>query len=279
MLTSAKTHYDENCANPAKDIDEQVRKALAAGESLYNLDTEKVKELMPEVVLTQSLCQVCSIDLVTVERLVLKMKIPAKVLDLNPKTLAEVVKDIEKIGEAIGCEEAARAVTSGLNQRILTVVENAKKRTQRPNVAFFEWTDPIFPGGHWTPEIIEMAGGSHPLGKPRTPSVDIKDDDVTASNPDIIIIAPCGIAIPRARDLVEIIERDPIRGKWFRSLKAYKNKKIVLVDGNEMFNRPGPRLVDALEFCEALFTVYAKLGETEPFDASAVPFEFPWCPL
>jgi len=275
MLTSQKTQFNPNAENPAKDIDEQVRKALASGNSLYNLDVDQLKDLQPDVVLTQSLCEVCSIDLVTVERVVLKMKIPAKVLDLNPKTLGEVVDDIQRIGEVIGCEEGASKVVKELRERI----ERAKtKRARPPKVAFFEWTDPIYVGGHWTPEIIEMAGGIHLLNVPGGKSKAVHDEEFVAHDPDIIMVAPCGMDLPKTRDLVKHIENDLKRGEWFKSLRAFKSGKVCLVDGNEMFNRPGPRLVDSLEFCRALFDSFDSLKADEPFPATAIPFKFPWEP-
>ena len=259
-----------------------MRKALAngGGNSLYNLDIPMVKDLQPDVVLTQSLCDVCSIDLVTVERVIMEMKSPARVLDLNPKTLGEILLDITRIGEVIGCEEGALAVTTQLAARIERVKKKMMRQLKKiPNVSFFEWTDPVFVGGHWTPEMIILAGGTHPLNPPGKKSTGVLDESITQSDPDMIIIAPCGMNLAKTRQLVEIMERDPKRGEWFRALRAFQCKKVVLVDGNEMFNRPGPRLVDALEFCAALTDAYQSLSEIQPFETSQVPFDFPWSPL
>ena len=266
--------------------------ALSGGNSLYNLDVEQLQQLNPDVILTQSLCDVCSIDLITVERVVKRMKMPAKVLDLNPKTLNEVIQDLIRVGEMIGCEEGAQSVAEELQKRISNATNNkndsqnnsedsAKDDTpRRPNVGFIEWTDPIFVGGHWTPEIIILAGGMHPLNTPGGKSIALEDEQFSKSDPDIVIISPCGMNLEKTRELVEIIQRDEKRKSWFESLRAFKDNKIVLVDGNEMFNRPGPRLVDALEFCSSIIESYKTLGKDEPFNKlEIIPKSFPWAPL
>jgi len=251
-----------------------------SGNSVYILDTDKLQALTPDVILTQSLCDVCSIDLVTVERVVKRMKMPSVVLDLNPKTLQEVLNDVIKIGEAIGCEEGASQVVTSLKERVKIAAGRNSTTDTRPGVGFIEWTDPIFVGGHWTPEIIELAGARHPLNKAGGKSKTISDEDFAKSDPDIIIVAPCGMSLEKTRELVEIIQKDEKRKAWFENLRAVKQNKVVLVDGNEMFNRPGPRLVDALEFCASLVEAFGTLKDTDAFEAGSLnPTRFPWAPL
>lgn len=257
MLTSQKTHFNPDAANPAKDIDEQVRKALSSGKSLYNLDVQLLEELKPDLVLTQSLCDVCSIDLMTVERVCAKMSHDVTVLDLNPKNLEQVLTDIERIGSACGCEEAGKQVTAALHARIANATKACLKTTSSaPNVCFMEWTDPVFVGGHWTPEIIEASGGLHPLNGTGCKSVTKTDEELTMSDFDILLICPCGMNLEQTEKLVKNILADPKRGPWFLNLRAVKEDQVYLIDGNEMFNRPGPRLVDCMEFCVQVVIAY-----------------------
>ena len=278
VLTRQKTQFDENSSNPAKDIDEQVRKALSSGNGLYELDTALLGELNPDIILTQDLCEVCSIDVVLVERIVKRMKVPAKVVNLNPQELGEVIDCLQQVGDAVGCEEGALKLIDELNQRISAVTQRSLNQKPRPNVAFLEWTDPLFVGGHWTPEIINLAGGDHPLNGTGMRSHVVSEEAVAESNPDIIIIAPCGMSLSTTRTLIENVRSDPKRKHWFDSLSAVANGRCVLVDGNEMFNRPGPRLIYALEFCSDLIGSY--LSGSARFDKNSVGNkEFPWEPL
>lgn len=259
MLTSQKTRFNLDSANPAKDIDEQVRAALSSSNSLYNISEQELVALKPNVVLTQSLCEVCSVDLVSVERIVHKhMRDTCQVVDLNPKTLQQVLDDLVRVGEAVGCKQAGLDVQGELQVRVERALGKVVDKKRRPNVFFMEWTDPIFIGGHWTPEIIEMAGGRHLFNRAGEKSVCIKDDEVEPHAADIIIICLCGINLKQTRDMVNVIlqQKPGGRGDWFCGLQPYVKKQIVLVDGNEMFNRPGPRLVDCLEWCVDLFQLW-----------------------
>jgi iron complex transport system substrate-binding protein len=278
VLTSQKTQFDASAANPAKDIDDQVRLALSSGSSLYTLDVDLLQKLQPDVILTQSLCEVCSIDLVTVERVAKRMAMPAKIIDLNPHTLQEVLDDVCRVGESVGCETGAKWVMEELNARVEAVRIRSLAISRRPRVAFFEWTDPIYVGGHWTPEIIEMAGGLHPLNAAGSKSVAVKDEIIAALDPDLLIIAPCGMNLEKTCGLVRQIRNDETRRQWFNNLRAVQAHRVALVDGNEMFNRPGPRLVDALEFCSDLVQGYAGGADSVRKEQVKAP-GFPWQPL
>ena len=165
-----------------------------------------------------------------------------------------MIDDLEKIGRAVGMEEQGKAAAQGLRLRLKAAQElvtglNAKVQS----VAFLEWTDPIFPAGHWTPQLIEMAGGSHPLNPPikggaALPSKEISPSAVVHSDPDWVILCPCGLNIETA-----IRESKGITSSvWWKGLRAIREQKVVVVDGNQQFNRPGPRLVDALEWLVSL---------------------------
>ena len=240
------------------DVDKQVRDHLATGNGLYSVDSALLSELAPDVIVTQSLCKVCSVDFCAVEKLAFNMSVKPALVDTNPQDLYEVLQDLVRVGKAIGMEKAALRARQGFEHRIEQVKQyvNAREGSTPPSVAMMEWTDPIFIGGHWTPQIIHMAGGTHPLNMPKQaqdgtaevlgagPSFTVSPEELVASNPDVVIIAPCGLDMSST-----IRETKPLLQKpWWPKLKAVKNGNVWLVDGNHMFNRPSTRLVDALEW-------------------------------
>ncbi|KAF9995147.1 hypothetical protein BGZ79_011176 [Entomortierella chlamydospora] len=239
ILTAAKTVFTTSA-----DVDRQVSEALSQGASLYDLDVDKLKELKPSIIVTQDLCNVCSIDLVSVQRIASKLSPQPEIVTLNPTSLSEVMESITTVGTAIGHAEEAAKIRAELEERIqkcINVTAEVKKNNpdyKPKRVMFFEWTDPIYPGGHWTPEIIELVGGVHPINTPGTPSVRVPVEAVAAVEPEVIIICPCGLDMDATRKEYGILmEKD-----WFRDL-SNKATTIALVDGNQMFNRSGPRLI------------------------------------
>lgn len=237
------------------DVDQQVREHLATGQGLYSVDAALMSSLGPDVIVTQSLCKVCSVDFCMVEKLASTMPCQPKIVDTNPQDLSEMLRDLQRIGEAIGLEDSARAVRRNLEERIDRVVGYVASRpTKETRVVMMEWTDPIFIGGHWTPQIIHMAGGTHPLHPPEKggrwkfsgagASSTVTPEQVAECDPDVIIIAPCGLDMAATvRETKHLLETS-----WWSQLRAVENGQVWLVDGNHMFNRPGPRLVDALEW-------------------------------
>ncbi|KAG0232921.1 hypothetical protein BGW42_007830 [Actinomortierella wolfii] len=267
VLTEAKTKFTTSA-----DVDKQVSEALAQGNSLYNLDTETLKALNPSVIVTQDLCTVCSIDLVTVQRVAMTMKPnPPKVVTLNPVSLGEVLDSVITVGEAIGHAEQAAKVRQSMEARIQKcrdvtqeAVRQARERGEEykpKRVMFFEWTDPIYPAGHWTPEMIEIAGGVHPINPPGHHSARVTTEAVVATQPDVIIICPCGLDLPATRKEYNQLMEKP----WFKEM-ADKATTIALVDGNQMFNRSGPRLIECTEWLVML------LHDRPDFE----PLGFPW---
>ncbi|KAF9282789.1 hypothetical protein BGZ68_005747 [Mortierella alpina] len=262
ILTEAKTKFTTSA-----DVDRQVSEALSQGTSLYELDVEQLHALKPTVIVTQDLCNVCSIDLVSVQRVASKMDPQPEIVTLNPTSLAEVMESITTVGNAIGHAEGAakiRAQLEGRIQRCRDVAAEAKasQPDYKPKkVMFFEWTDPIYPAGHWTPEMIEIAGGVHPINAPGVPSIRVPIEAVTAVEPDVIIICPCGLDMAATRNEYNLM----MEKQWFRDL-ANKATTVALVDGNQMFNRSGPRLVECTEWLVML------LHDRPDFE----PVGFPW---
>lgn len=238
VLTGQRTH-----ATSSSEIDAQVRESLASGQSLYTLDVEQLRALKPDVILTQDLCDVCSIDLNTVRGAIAEMNPQPAIISLDPKSLEDIYDDLLTVGRAIDREQDAERAMVALRERYWTARDYVNPYLEGPEVAFLEWMDPPFVGGHWTPQLIRDAGGRHSLNEPGSKSRQVNAEDLIESMPDRLIICPCGYSL----DTVEARIDEAKKQSWWPLLPAVQEGRIALVDGNEMFNRPGPRLVDA--FC------------------------------
>src|SRR5437870_767806 len=180
-----------------EDIDRAVSARLATGESLYQVDEALLDELKPDLVFTQNLCQVCAPSGNELTRALLEISPPPEVLSLTPRTFAEIEQNILSIGDATDRKEAAHKLVENNRDRIRKVVA-AVGQAPRRRVAFLEWTEPLFCGGHWMPEMVSAAGGVDPLGQPGADSRRITWDDVAVFEPEIVIVAPCGYGLQEA---------------------------------------------------------------------------------
>jgi ABC-type Fe3+-hydroxamate transport system substrate-binding protein len=243
-LTRQRVHGERSV-----DIDAQVRAALAAGggASLYELDEPLLRSLRPDLILTQDLCDVCSIDLRTVERIAHSMSPRPRVLSLNPDSLWQVFDDALRVGEAAGLAQQAEHAMVELRGRYWDAVDFVNPFVPGPETLFLEWCDPPFCGGHWTPELIQAAGGRHSLNAPRLKSRALRPEEIVAAAPERVVICPCGFDLDRAWRELDVLRAT----KWWPMLPAVLDGQpgsIAVVDGNQMFNRPGPRLVDAFRW-------------------------------
>ncbi|MCA9292966.1 MAG: ABC transporter substrate-binding protein [Phycisphaerales bacterium] len=258
VLTAARTTFTS-----ARDVDQQVRTSLAQGESLYHLDAERLQQLHPDIIITQDLCAVCSIDLNTVRKVAGQMQPAPQVVSLNPLTLEGVLDDILTVGRVIGRERQARDAIVQLRERLDCAMGYVSPFEDPNPVLFLEWTDPLYCAGHWTAQMIGMAGG-RTLGD-RGASRRIEIDEAVALAPEHVVIAPCGLTLAQAMHEAKQLMAE----EWFRALPAVKNHRVAVVDGNQMFNRPGPRLVDALEWLVGFVQEREEL----------MPKGFPWARL
>ena len=199
------------------------------------------------MIVTQNLCEVCSIDLRTVERVAASLPRRPTVVSLDPKTIFDVFDDILTVGAAIGRADAAERAMVELRARYWSAVDFVNPYIPGPEVLFLEWCDPPFVGGHWTPGLIEAAGGRHSLNVLGAKSRRATPEEILESAPERVIISPCGFDLARTRvDFDELVKT-----RWWPLLPAVLDaspRAVALVDGNQMFNRPGPRLVDAFEW-------------------------------
>jgi iron complex transport system substrate-binding protein len=218
-------------------IDAEVKARLAAGEDLYTLDEGALRELDPDLVVTQDLCAVCAVDISEVDQALEHLGCQAEVLTLDPMTLEEVLLSIETVGAATGSEAEANKLVRSLRER-LVLVERAVADRPRPRMAILEWTDPPFSSGHWVPDLVTAAGGMPVLGRSGERSAQIEWADVAGSHPDFIVVAPCGFRLEGAEALARlIVERGVLPD----------DVPVWAVDADAAFVRPGPRLVEGVE--------------------------------
>ncbi|MCO6440947.1 MAG: cobalamin-binding protein [Nitrococcus mobilis] len=224
-------------------IDHWVSERLAQGEPLFHLDRRLLESLRPELILTQSLCRVCAPSAERVAEVAAALPEPPRVLNLEPSTLAGVLDTIEQVAAALGAARQGGHLIGALQQRVAAVVRGLAHAERHPRVALLEWLDPVYCAGHWTPELITIAGGVNLLGELGEPSRRVDWQAVRAAQPEVLVIACCGQTAERAaRDWARLATQAPIR-----ALDAVRNEQVYLVDGNAYFNRPGPRLIDSME--------------------------------
>ena len=236
VLTAQRTTATDSAA-----IDAQVRATLEGSDSLYILDHNTLAELKPDLIITQDLCHVCSIDLPAVQQVAAALPNRPEVLSLNPQTLEEVFDDLLRIGAACNLAAEAQQTVVNLRARWWSARDHVNQLVSGPVTLLLEWMDPLFIAGHWTPELIEQAGGRHVLNEPGAASTTIEPDTLVAAAPERLIIAPCGYDLSAIeRELSTLTE-----ASWWSQLPAVQTGHVALVDGSAWFNRPGPRLVDA----------------------------------
>ena len=227
----------------SKDVDEWVRRALRDNGTIYTIDEPLLRNLRPDAILTQKLCDVCAVGYGTVARLAETLPGPPRVVNLEPSSLADIFENIREVAAACGVAERAERVIANLSARVEAVRDRAAQIADRPRCFLMEWVDPPFCSGHWGPELVQIAGGHDPLGRKHQPSAQIDWQQVLDARPDIIVLALCGYDVDLARRDFELLRRFP----GFDSLPAARAEEIYLVDASAYFARPGPRIVDSLE--------------------------------
>jgi len=232
-----------NAGLTCREVDEWVRRSMRENGTIYILDEPLIRQLQPEVILTQKLCDVCAVGYGTVARLAAALPGPPQVLNLEPSSLAQIFDSICQVGEACSVSERAHEVVADLTKRVEAVRERVSRIADRPRCFLMEWVDPPFCSGHWGPELVEIAGGYDPLGRRHQPSARIDWQQVLDARPEIIVLALCGYDVELARRDYDLLKKFP----GFDSLPAARNEKIYLVDASAYFARPGPRIVDSLE--------------------------------
>lgn len=235
VVSGTALHTDEPLT--AKEIDDAVSARVADGESIYTLDAELIRDIQPDLILAQDLCQVCAVPSGAVEEALEVLGCDAEVISLDPSTLDEVIDCIAVVGEATDTEQRARAVMHELRSRV-DVVRGAVAQHHRPRTFALEWSDPPFSGGHWVPDMIEAAGGDSVLASSGERSRRLAWDEVEAADPQVAVFMPCGYTFDQAVE----------EGRCLVDVPALAGAvHIYATNANALFSRPGPRLVDGLE--------------------------------
>ncbi|MGZ3547681.1 MAG: ABC transporter substrate-binding protein [Vulcanimicrobiaceae bacterium] len=229
-------------AGNAAEIDRHVRAGVHAGSSLYHLDSNLLERLQPDLIVTQELCAVCAVSYEIVARAARRLAGDLRIISLEPSALDDVYANIATLGELTKHKAEALALVERLRERACAVGDAAANRP-KPRALVLEWTDPPMSGGHWTPGLVELAGGIPVLAHPGANSQTLAWDDIAAADPDAIVVAPCGFDLERARRATDDLTAN---GVW-RSLRAVRAGNVWVLDGNAYLNRPGPRLVDTAE--------------------------------
>ena len=219
------------------EVDARVREVTGRGEALYELDEAVLARLTPDLIVTQALCAVCAVSYDDVRAVAARLESRPAVISLDPATLHEVLEDLVRLAEAAGVRERGDKLRARLQARVESVRE-AVADAPRPRVAALEWLDPPYVGGHWVPEMIELAGGLDVLGEPGRKSRTVSWEEVGAARPEVVVVMPCGLYADEALDQA-LAYRD--------RLDAVGAERVVAVDAAASFSRPGPRLVDGVE--------------------------------
>jgi iron complex transport system substrate-binding protein len=225
------------------EIDRAVREQLQGQRSLYTIDPAHFGDAAPDVVLTQELCSVCAVDYREVVAQSKLLPREPKIISLNPHTLTDVLDDVARVAEATGREAEGALVLRELRERIERAREPVSSSKQCPRVVCLEWLDPLYCGGHWIPEMVELAGGQDGFGEKGKPSMQVEWTSILEFAPEIIVLMPCGFDVDRTIKDCELLKR---REGW-HSLPAVQSGRVFAVNGHAYFSRPGPRLVDGLE--------------------------------
>ncbi len=246
VLTEPKLDANASSAR----IDDRVKRLIRDGLSVYRVDAEKLRELRPSVILTQDQCQVCAASLRDVEEaLAAWLGERPRIVSLNPSGLADVWNDIARVATELGAEARGRDCVADLSKRVAEIAERALRIRERPTLACVEWIEPLMAAGNWVPELVTLAGGRCAFGERGEHSPWLEWEDLRAADPDAIALLPCGFDIERTRRELQPLLARPGWG----DLRAVRDGRVFITDGNQYFNRPGPRLVESLEiFAEIL---------------------------
>lgn len=232
-----------NNTTGSSSIDSAVRESLGRGNGIYEIDFNVLSEADPDIIFTQELCEVCAVSYGEIYRAAQKLARKPKVVSLDTFTLKDILGAIKTVGKYCGRKDASTKLVNQLERRIANVSTLTRSKKKSNKVFFMEWIDPIMCGGHWMSELIELSGGHDPFAQHGKNSRRVEWNMVREYAPEILVIAPCGFSVERARREARLLEK--LDG-W-NEIPAVQNRRVYIADGNAYFSRPGPRIVDGLE--------------------------------
>jgi iron complex transport system substrate-binding protein len=260
LTSSSIDHEGQSCAA----IDRHIRRALHGGSSIYRLDEELLARLRPDLIVTQELCEVCAVAYREVEGAARRLGGAVPVISLEPTSLEGIVATALVLGRATGHAGAAEALAGRLREAVAEVEALPPCAPSPPAAACLEWTDPVFAGGHWVPEMVRRAGGRDVLGVEGRPSAEVAWERVVEAAPEVMVLMPCGFGLERSRATIADLASRP----GFPDLPCARAGRLAAVDGSAYFNRPGPRIVDGLRILAAVLR--AEPGAPLPHGAAWV---------
>jgi iron complex transport system substrate-binding protein len=229
---------------PSAAIDADVRALLGAALAIYELDLERLRALAPDVIVTQTQCEVCAVPLAQVQWAAAACLAPGvRIVALEPTCLEAVWTDVRQVAHALAAGSDGERLLARVRRAMEAVAERAARQPARPRVAAVEWIEPLMAGGNWMPELIALAGGVDTLGQAGEHSRVVAWPALRAADPDALLVLPCGFDLPRTRTEAERLRANP----GWAELRAVRAGRVYLLDGNAYFNRPGPRLAESLE--------------------------------
>lgn len=243
--TSSK-HIDDQIKQLARTKESVQGNALRAL-SIYSIDVDLLQQLQPDIILTQTQCEVCAVSEQDVTLALQQIAgIRPRIVSLSPYRLSDVWEDMIRVGEALGCRTRAELRVHNYQQRLVHLAHLTKKLGEgkaRPRVTILEWLDPLMAAGNWTPELVMYAGGKAVFGEAGQHSPWLTWEELAAADPDALVLAPCGFPLERIMQDIPLLQQHPV---W-QSLRAVKHQRVYAIDGNNYLNRSGPRLVESAE--------------------------------
>jgi iron complex transport system substrate-binding protein len=232
-----------------REIDERVSRQLHEKGTLYEVDEEILKAVHPDLLLTQNLCQVCAPSGTEVTRALAGLQPPPEVLWMTPRTLEGILENIRDLGDHAGRSTEARQLIEGIRAELASLHVQTARGLSRPRVFCMEWADPIFCSGHWVPEMVDIAGGVDGLARPGEESVRMPWEDVRRWAPEVLVVAPCGYHLPRAREEARRLRELP----GWDTIPAVRQGRVYAVDADSYVSRPGPRVAEGVRLFAHLF--------------------------
>ena len=250
-----------NVDGTSREVDDEVKSLVQSALSIYYINEKLLKELKPDIIFTQSQCEVCAVSVSDVENALKNITgLSSRVISVEPNSIEDIFNDILTIAEILNVRKKGKELVELIKAKIDST-EKIVYQKSSPSVAAIEWIDPLMAAGNWVPQLIRVAGGKNLFGEAGKHSPWMKYNDLVEQDPEIIIVMPCGYDIKKSLIEIKILESK----KWWGSLKAVRNRNVYITDGNQFFNRPGPRIIESLEIL--LEIIHSDFSESKHIDS------------